>query len=234
MPKSPKGAMDNPASMQGALEISELVGDVAEAVKRIDTRRPQAANARTGVLYQPGIGPHPETQTVALIVSELAALAPERYQSQLFTGISYPQSQQKCDLCIGAAPDWDWAIEIKMLRLMGDNGKPNDNMLMHILSPYPRDRSALTDCLKLLESGLPGRKAVVIYGFDYPGLPMEPAIDAFEQLAARWVLLGPRHVGSYTELVHPVHVSGRVFGWEILAGDGLAQRRQSAAGEPTT
>jgi hypothetical protein len=32
----------------------------------------------------------------------------------------------------------DWAIEVKMLRLMGDNHKPNDNMLMHILSPYPR------------------------------------------------------------------------------------------------
>ena len=29
--------------------------------------------------------------------------------------------------------------EVKMLRLMGDNGKPNDNMLMHILSPYPAD-----------------------------------------------------------------------------------------------
>jgi len=27
---------------------------------------------------------------------------------------------------------------------MGDNGKPNDNMLMHILSPYPAHRSALT------------------------------------------------------------------------------------------
>ena len=53
-----------------------------------------------------------------------------------------------------------------MLRLMGDNGKPNDNMLMHILSPYPKDRSALTDCAKLLGSGLVGRKAIVIYGFD--------------------------------------------------------------------
>jgi hypothetical protein len=39
-----------------------------------------------------------------------------------------------------------------MLRLMGDNGKPNDNMLMHILSPYPSHRSALTDCQKLLRA----------------------------------------------------------------------------------
>jgi hypothetical protein len=39
-----------------------------------------------------------------------------------------------------------------MLRLMGDNGKPNDNMLMHILSPYPAHRSAVTDCAKLVRS----------------------------------------------------------------------------------
>lgn len=68
---------------------------------------------------------------------------------------------------------------------MGDNGKPNDNMLMHILSPYPDDRSTPTDGVKLLESGLPGRKAIAIYGFDYVGLPMDPAIYAFEALAAR-------------------------------------------------
>ncbi len=45
------------------------------------------------------------------------------------------------------------------MRLMGDNGKPNDNILTHILSPYPAHRSAVTDCAKLLESGLGDRKA---------------------------------------------------------------------------
>jgi hypothetical protein len=50
---------------------------------------------------------------------------------------------------------------------MGDNGKPNDNMLMHILPPYPNDRSAVPDCVKLVKSGLNGRKAILIYGFDY-------------------------------------------------------------------
>jgi hypothetical protein len=34
---------------------------------------------------------------------------------------------------------------VKMLRLMSDNNKPNDNMLMHILWPYLAHRSALTD-----------------------------------------------------------------------------------------
>jgi hypothetical protein len=88
-------------------------------------------------------------------------------------------------------------------------------MLMHILSPYPSDRSALTDCVKLARSRLPGRHAVVIYGFDYPGLPMDPAIDAFELLARAKVGVGSRSEASYADLVHPVHLCGRVFGWEI-------------------
>jgi hypothetical protein len=199
------------------LEVAELILDIATAIKRIDERRPQAANARTSALYQPGIGPHPETQTVALVVSELVELAPLRYANRLQIGIPYPTGRRECDLGIGTAPAWEWVVEIKMLRLMGDNGKPNDNMLMHILSPYPNDRSALTDCLKLAESGLLGRKAVVIYGFDYPGRAMDPAVEAFEVLASRWVGLGNRAVGSYSDLVHPVHRAGRVFAWEISA-----------------
>jgi hypothetical protein len=102
-----------------------------------------------------------------------------------------------------------------MLRLMGDNGKPNDNMLMHILSPYPGDRSALTDCRKLVESGLEGRKAIIIYGFDYPNRSMDLAVEAFEVLAKRCVQIGARVEVGYQELVHPVHVAGRVFGWEV-------------------
>jgi hypothetical protein len=66
-----------------------------------------------------------------------------------------------------------------------------------------------------VNSGLDGRKAIVIYGFDYPGLPMDPAIAAFEVLAARCVTLNARAVGEYSDLVHPVHRTGRVFGWEI-------------------
>lgn len=198
------------------VELEQLVADVGVAIKRIDSRRPQAANVRTGVTYQPGIGPHPETQVVDLIVAELQAMAPERYHDKLHTSVSYPgASRQKCDLCVGSMPHWDWAVEVKMLRLMGDNGKPNDNMLMHILSPYPKDRSALTDCPKLLDSGLPGRKAVLIYGFDYPSLPMDPAIEAFEVLASRLVKLGARTVATYSALVHPVHRAGRVFGWTL-------------------
>jgi hypothetical protein len=102
-----------------------------------------------------------------------------------------------------------------MLRLMGDNGKPNDDMLMHILSPYPSHRSALTDCQKLAASGFSGSLAVLIYGYDYDALPMEPAVEAFEQLAEHRVRLGSRETASFDGLIHPVHRRGGVFVWEV-------------------
>jgi hypothetical protein len=44
---------------------------------------------------------------------------------------------------------YEWFIEIKMARLRGDNGKPDDTGIKDILSPYESDRSALADCSKL-------------------------------------------------------------------------------------
>ncbi len=109
-----------------------------------------------------------------------------------------------------------------MLRLMGDNGKPNDNILMHILSPYAAHRSAITDGPKLLASGLKGRKAIVIFGYEYPEWPMLPVIEAFEALATRHLCLCSRESAEVEGLIHPVHSRGAVFGWELKDRSGLA------------
>jgi hypothetical protein len=81
-------------------------------------------------------------------------------------------------------------------------------MLMHILSPYPSHRSALTDCQKLTASGFSGSIAVLIYGYDYEALPMEPVVVAFEQLAEHRVRVGSRQAASFEGLMHPVHRRG--------------------------
>jgi len=107
-------------------------------------------------------------------------------------------------------------MEVKLLRVMGDNGKPNDSILTHILSPYPQNRSALTDCKKLLDSGFACPKAIVIYGYDYDDWPMELAISAFETLAAEWI--GKRVSAGFEGLVHPVHRRGTVSGWLLRDG----------------
>jgi hypothetical protein len=191
------------------LTAARLVRDFAAGLMLADARRPRWA------AYQPGIGPHTEPQTVALVLAELRRDHPALYGS-VQTGVPYPNSpRQWCDLLITPSGGRAWAVEVKMLRLMGDNGKPNDNILMHILSPYPDDNSALTDCQKLAASGFSGSLAVLIYGYDYDARPMESAVEAFEQLAVQRVRLGPRQVASFDGLIHPVHRRGGVFVWKV-------------------
>ncbi len=102
-----------------------------------------------------------------------------------------------------------------MLRLRGDNGKPNDNMLMHILSPYPEHRSALTDIDKLRTSGFNCDKAILIYGYEDAQLPISTAIDAFETLARSRCVLSKPYRAAVSNLVHPVHASGEVVAWQV-------------------
>ena len=160
--------------------LSKLTADFAQAIAEVDADRPVAFSLTTGRSYQPGIGPHTETSTLGLIRAKLLAIDPVSY-GRIETGVPYPLApRQKCD--------WAWTprrtdtfyIEAKMMRLMGDNGKPNDNILCHILSPYPQQRSALTDCEKLVKAGFTGALAILIYGYEYEGYPLKPVIDAFE------------------------------------------------------
>ena len=80
-------------------------------------------------------GPHSETETVNLVIDRLRHEQPAAY-GECCREVPYPSSpRQKCDLCFGTGDNCEWSVEIKMRRVVGDNGKPNDNMLMHILSP---------------------------------------------------------------------------------------------------
>lgn len=171
--------------------------------------RPQWASS-SGRLYSPGIGPHTESATIELVLDEIRGSCPSGPEAA--TSVPYPGSRQRCDVVV----DGEWAIEAKLLRFMGDNGKRNDNMLSHILSPYPTDRSALTDCDKLASAGFLERRAIVIFGYDYDDCPMDPAIEAFEVLATARHRLGTRAEAAFEGLVHPVHQRGRVFAWELL------------------
>lgn len=193
--------------------LAIIVSDFAAGMKAADAKRPVAQSTRSERTYQPGIGPFSEAVTVKLVMAELRQIHPDRYGTHSLE-VSYPESpRSKCDLCIGTAPHWDWAIEIKMLRLLGDNGLPNDNMLMHILSPYPEHHSALTDCEKLTSSVLEGRKAILIYGYECKQRPMERAVQAFERLAG--LRPSDRITADAEGLIHPVHQHARVFGWAL-------------------
>ena len=197
--------------------LDRLARVLAHAVQVVDARLPVAVNKRTGVAFGAGLGPHSETETFKLIVDEARTRDPGWLIDAAFS-IPYPKSpRQKCDMRL-STPEGDLFVEGKLLRLRGDNGKPNDNMLMHIVSPYPQHRSALTDCTKLARSKLPGLKVVTIVGYSYPDTPLEPAIRAFETLARSEVHLGKRHEAQFRDLRHPVHREGSIMAWRV--GDG--------------
>jgi hypothetical protein len=198
------------------MQLEQFVSDFAAAMQAVDATRPVAQSARGDKSYQAGIGPHTETRTIELVMSHLAVVAPERYAGRHALEQPYPNSaRSKVDICFGTSPEWLLSIEVKMLRIMGDNGKPNDNILMHILSPYPAHRSALTDADKLARSSLAGKKAIVIYSYGYPSWPSSPAIEAFETLASRTVHLTPVKSAAVEGLIHPVHRAATVRGWEV-------------------
>jgi len=196
------------------VELARIVNDFALGVQIADGQcRP--ARSHNGLRqFSQGIGPYPEAQALRLVYEALGARFPEKYSGVQYS-VAFPNApRQKCDLLV-PADGKGWVVEVKLLRFLGDNGKQNGNMLMHILSPYPFDRSALSDCVKLANSKFEYRMAVLIYGFDHDSWPLDPAIEAFETLASKRVKLGCRNEATFTDLVHPVHSQGRVFAWEV-------------------
>ena len=109
----------------------------------------------------------------------------------------------------------DWLIEVKLARVGRDNGTYEDTAVKKILSPYPDDRSAVTDCVKLANSGFDARRAVLIYGFEDQSRPPRWLIDAFELIASPHATLGQRVEAALDGLVHPIFASGAVFAWEV-------------------
>lgn len=195
------------------MELAAFVEHMAEAFRRADALGLSAVSQRGTRTYQAGIGPHSENAAIKLALVQLLRMP--GYEG-LTAGqfLPYPDTpRQKCDLWVGEP--LEWAIEVKMARFFGDNGRPDDTAIKDVLSPYPSDRSAVTDCLKLAEADFPSRKAMLIYGFETATRPLEPAITAFETLAGGSVRLGERCERAFGPLIHPIHESGHLFGWEI-------------------
>lgn len=194
------------------ITIEKMVEDFALAFKELDGTRPQG-RSKTRV-YQAGIGPLSEDQSIHGALSFLKQWFPQVYK--LASPQVYPSSRQKCDLVI---PN-QWAIEFKLIRPFGDNGKEAEQWSENVLHPYPGNTSAIGDCLKLINSGFNEKKAIIIFGFEHtpPVLDITIAIKAFEKIATEVVgiKLGEKYVAEFNDLIHPVHQKGKVFGWEIL------------------
>ena len=94
-------------------QLIHIVNDFAAALRRVDARRPVAVNARSGVSFQAGIGPHTESQTVQMVFAEMS-LEMAEYGVSIFDQAYPTGARSRCDVCLGNAPVWEWCIEVKM------------------------------------------------------------------------------------------------------------------------
>lgn len=183
------------------MNLEQVVNDAADALVSIDRSEPAFKGFRRGV------GPYGEPQLVKLIAARLNGLP--RYHG----GVSTRRSP---DLLIPGK----WAIEFKMARPFGDNGKEAENWSVNLLHPYPGNVSAVGDCHKLLKYSGVERRAVAVIGYEHDParIDLTPLVRSFEEIAKRvaMVKLSDRVETRRGGLVHPVHQVLRLFAWEVM------------------
>jgi hypothetical protein len=183
------------------VELSELMNDVADELVAIDSSRTPFKQ------FQLGVGPYGEPQLVRELAQRLSVRP--GYVGRVVT-------KRTPDLLIQG----DWAIEFKIARPFGDNGKLAENWSVNLLHPYPGNVSLIGDCLKLHNLSLNERKAVAVIGYEHspPQVHLQPLIRSFELLSREIVgiELSDRVEIFRNSLIHPVHQQLTVFAWEVL------------------
>jgi hypothetical protein len=181
------------------MEYSEIVKVVADILKEYDLESP------VHKLFRPGIGPFGEPQIVKVIASRLSN-----------KGI-VALTRRTPDLDI----EHQWAIEFKIIRPFGDNGKEAENWSVNMLHPYAGNTSLIGDAIKLAKLDLYSNKGLFVIGFEHnpPKIPLDPLLDSFEVIASQvmGIQLYRRIEEKRGELVHSEHQVLRCIGWQLKA-----------------
>ncbi|MCL4344348.1 MAG: hypothetical protein JRN26_04340 [Nitrososphaerota archaeon] len=181
------------------MKLPELTKLVADTLKEFDSQRPIYKN------YRPGIGPFAEVE--------------------LLKRISY-MLEQKGHVAIAGkrTPDLEvdneWALEFKIARPFGDNGREAENWSVNLLHPYRGNISAIGDIYKLMDhAGEFKKEAIFVVGYEHqpPRISLDPLLEAFEAITQHLKLpIGPRIEERRDGLIHPVHQVVRCVSWEVL------------------
>jgi len=175
----------------------ELVNTIADILKLFDSEKPIHKE------FKPGIGPFGEPQIVKIIAQRLSAM-----------GID-SRTKRIPDLVVQN----EWAIEFKIVRPFGDNGKEAENWSVNMLHPYPGNVSLISDAIKLIQLDNYPNKGLFVIGYEHnpARISLDPLINSFESIT-RQVLnikLGERIEYRKEGLVHPEHQILRCIGWKL-------------------
>ena len=182
------------------MQLQELVDGTADVLVAIDSSGVPFKN------YEPGVGPYGEPQLLTEVARRLDALP--RYRGA--------RTKRTPDLLIPG----QWALEFKIARPFGNNGKVAENWSVNLLHPYPGNVSSIGDGFKLRALHGKERKAIAVIGYEHdpPKIDLAPLILSFEAIAEHVVqfALGARVEEQRRDIVHPFHQRLTVFAWEVL------------------
>ena len=160
------------------MELREIAQNVATSLMQVDSKTNTQRASRTGSgKYIPCIGTIWEVDFTREVISQWATTNSSDFTnfSQKWFEVPYPKGKGKCDLVLsgnGFKPEfglaaYEWAIENKYVRFIGDNGKNNDYGVTKVVSPYRKDRSSVLDAERLMQFHTAEKKAILMYGFEF-------------------------------------------------------------------
>jgi hypothetical protein len=157
------------------LELRNILERFSEGLVKIDEKTKHvSSNQRTGEIYLPGVKTMSEPKFVEEFLTWWLSSHANDFNPPNAAEREVPYEgipRAKCDLILStdgsSLSNPEWAIEVKHIALVGNNGKNNDYGVAKILSPYLKDRSLIHDIERLRDFGVGKRKAVIGYCFDY-------------------------------------------------------------------
>ena len=181
------------------MKHKDIVRIIADLLKNLDSENPQPKEE-----YEPGIGPIGEPQLVKMIEAQLGSL-----------GLS-GKIQQTPDLVLCDT----WALEFKIVRPFGNNGKEAEGWSQNLLHPYPGNVSLIGDAYKLLKLNNFEHKCLFAIGYEHKSakISLDPLLSSFELITECLmnIPLGQRVEETRKDLVHPEHQVLRCISWELV------------------
>lgn len=179
------------------MNFNTILDRVAVGLVHVDSSTTTINKSRKGHVYLPGLPTLYEPQCAEELMSWWVNAYSGDFMdvSHIQTSFLYPNSSKNmCDIVFSSDGIWpnsnmkvlpEWAIEIKKIVFVGDNGKNNDYGPSKFISPFLKDRSLAHDVVKLNSSSIARNKAVIGYGFNYDITTLTKALSMFPQFSDR-------------------------------------------------
>ena len=167
------------------MDLKAIAKRFAEGLTYVDAHTSIVSYPR-GIATQPPYLPGVPTMHERDVASEFMDWWIEKYPADINPSyahqleVPYPNlARASCDIVFSSDGTWmpepEWAVEIKRIQLVGNNGNNNDYGLAKVLSPFFKDRSLAHDLRRQQKHAFARNHACIGYVFSYSFETLEEA-----------------------------------------------------------